>query len=73
MCASEGSHLLLKYRCAAFEKLSTSFQRLNDTAMYLGDLADMSKASKDFTNNTKDAAIRRVLKIAVEAVSARTS
>ena len=42
---------------AAFEKLSTSFQRLNDTAMYLGDLADMSKASKDFTNNTKDAAI----------------
>ena len=39
---------------AAFEKLSTSFQRLNDTAMNLGDLADMSK---DFTNNTKDAAI----------------
>jgi methyl-accepting chemotaxis protein len=25
--------------------------------MYLGDLADMSKASKDFTHNTKDAAI----------------
>jgi methyl-accepting chemotaxis protein len=42
---------------AAFEKLSKSFQRLNDTAMYLGDLADMSKASKDFTHNTKDAAI----------------
>jgi hypothetical protein len=32
---------------AAFEKLSTSFQRLNDTAKHLGDLADMSKASKD--------------------------
>ncbi|MEI7588947.1 MAG: hypothetical protein WCJ68_05585 [Chitinophagia bacterium] len=42
---------------AAFEKLSTSFQRLNDTAMYLGDLAEMSKSSKDFTNNTKEAAI----------------
>lgn len=42
---------------AAFEKLSTSFQRLNDTAMYLGDLADMAKSSKDFTANTKDAAI----------------
>ncbi len=41
---------------AAFEKLSTSFQRLNDTAMYLGDLADMSKASKDFTHNTASAA-----------------
>ncbi len=42
---------------AAFEKLSGSFQRLNDTAMYLGDLADMAKSSKDFTNNTRDAAI----------------
>ena len=42
---------------AAFEKLSTSFSRLNDTAMYLGDLADMSKASKDFTHNTASAAI----------------
>ena len=42
---------------AAFEKLSTSFSRLNDTAMYLGDLADMSKASKDFTHNTASAAV----------------
>jgi hypothetical protein len=42
---------------AAFDKLSTSFQRLNDTAMYLGDLAEMAKSSKDFTANTKDAAI----------------
>ena len=42
---------------AAFKKLSTSFERLNDTAMYLGDLADMAKSSKDFTANTKDAAI----------------
>ncbi len=42
---------------AAFEKLSGSFQRLNDTAMYLGDLADMAKSSKDFTSNTRDAAI----------------
>lgn len=41
---------------AAFDKLSTSFQRLNDTAMYLGDLADMSKASKDFSTNTAAAA-----------------
>lgn len=41
---------------AAFEKLSASFNRLNDTAMYLGDLADMSKASKDFTHNTASAA-----------------
>jgi len=41
---------------AAFEKLSASFSRLNDTAMYLGDLADMSKASKDFTHNTASAA-----------------
>ena len=51
------SHLeAAKLDGAAFEKLSTSFQRLNDTAMYLGDLADMSKASKDFTNNTASAA-----------------
>jgi uncharacterized phage infection (PIP) family protein YhgE len=42
---------------AAFKKLSSSFEKLNDTAMYLGDLADMAKSSKDFTNNTKDAAI----------------
>jgi len=42
---------------AAFDKLSGSFQKLNDTAMYLGDLADMAKSSKDFTNNTKEAAI----------------
>ena len=42
---------------AAFKKLSTSFEKLNDTAMYLGDLADMAKSSKDFTTNTKDAAI----------------
>jgi uncharacterized phage infection (PIP) family protein YhgE len=42
---------------AAFDKLSTSFQRLNDTAMYLGDLAEMAKSSKDFTTNTKEAAI----------------
>lgn len=42
---------------AAFKKLSTSFERLNDTAMYLGDLADMAKSSKDFTANTKEAAI----------------
>jgi len=52
------SHLeAAKLDGAAFEKLSNSFQRLNDTAMYLGDLAEMSKSSKDFTNNTKDAAI----------------
>lgn len=52
------SHLeAAKLDGAAFEKLSNSFQRLNDTAMYLGDLADMSKSSKDFTHNTKDAAI----------------
>lgn len=51
------SHLeAAKLDGAAFEKLSTSFQRLNDTAMYLGDLADMSKASKDFTQNTATAA-----------------
>ena len=51
------SHLeAAKLDGAAFEKLSTSFQRLNDTAMYLGDLADMSKASKDFTHNTASAA-----------------
>ena len=51
------SHLeAAKLDGAAFEKLSNSFQRLNDTAMYLGDLADMSKSSKDFTHNTKDAA-----------------
>jgi len=42
---------------AAFKKLSSSFEKLNDTAMYLGDLAEMAKSSKDFTNNTKDAAI----------------
>lgn len=42
---------------AAFKKLSTSFEKLNDTAKHLGDLADMAKSSKDFTNNTKDAAI----------------
>ncbi len=42
---------------AAFKKLSLSFERLNDTAMYLGDLADMARSSKDFTNNTKDAAL----------------
>ncbi len=52
------SHLeAAKLDGAAFEKLSNSFQRLNDTAMYLGDLADMSKSSKDFTHNTKDAAL----------------
>ena len=51
------SHLeAAKLDGAAFEKLSNSFQRLNDTAMYLGDLADMSKASKDFTHNTASAA-----------------
>ena len=42
---------------AAFKKLSTSFEKLNDTAMHLGDLAEMAKSSKEFTNNTKDAAI----------------
>ena len=42
---------------AAFKKLSTSFEKLNETAKHLGDLADMAKSSKDFTNNTKDAAI----------------
>jgi uncharacterized phage infection (PIP) family protein YhgE len=42
---------------AAFKKLSSSFEKLNDTAMHLGDLADMAKSSKDFTNNIKDAAI----------------
>ena len=41
----------------AFEKLSKSFERLNDSAMYLGDLSEMAKASKDFTSNTKDAAV----------------
>ena len=42
---------------AAFKKLSASFEKLNDTAMYLGDLSEMAKSSKDFTANTKDAAI----------------
>jgi len=42
---------------AAFKKLSVSFEKLNDTAMYLGDLSEMAKSSKDFTANTKDAAI----------------
>ncbi len=42
---------------AAFKKLSSSFEKLNDTAMNLGDLAEMAKSSKEFTNNTKDAAI----------------
>ena len=42
---------------AAFKKLSASFEKLNDTAMYLGDLSEMAKSSKDFTTNTKDAAI----------------
>lgn len=56
---------------AAFEKLSNSFQRLNDTAMYLGDLADMSKASKDFTNNIKEASTTLVsIKDSAVAVSA---
>ncbi len=41
---------------AAFDKLSTSFQRLNDTAMYLGDIADMAKSSKEFAQNTSTAA-----------------
>ena len=41
---------------AAFDKLSTSFQRLNDTAMYLGDIADMAKSSKEFAQNTITAA-----------------
>ena len=42
---------------AAFKKLSASFEKLNDTAMYLGDLSEMAKSSKDFTANTKEAAI----------------
>jgi uncharacterized phage infection (PIP) family protein YhgE len=42
---------------AAFKKLSSSFEKLNDTAMHLGDLAEMAKSSKDFTNNTKDASV----------------
>ena len=38
--------------------------------MYLGDLADMSKSSKDFTHNTKDAAIALgAIKDAVAGVS----
>jgi len=41
---------------AAFDKLSTNFQRLNDTAMYLGDIADMAKSSKEFAQNTSTAA-----------------
>lgn len=41
---------------AAFDKLSTSFERLNDTAMYLGDIADMAKSSKEFAQNTSTAA-----------------
>ena len=38
---------------AAFKKLSASFEKLNDTAMYLGDLADMAKSSKDFLASSK--------------------
>ena len=54
----------------AFEKLSNSFQRLNDTAMYLGDLAEVSKASKDFTNTMKEAATNLVsIKDAAGSVS----
>ncbi len=41
---------------AAFDKLSTNFQRLYDTAMYLGDIADMAKSSKEFAQNTSTAA-----------------
>jgi len=41
---------------AAFDKLGNSFQRLNDTAMYLGDIADMAKSSKEFAQNTSTAA-----------------
>ena len=41
---------------ATFDKLSTSFQRLNDTAMYLGDIAEMAKSSKEFAQNTSTAA-----------------
>jgi uncharacterized protein YukE len=46
-----------KLDAQAFEKLSKSFERLNDSAMYLGDLSEMAKASKDFTSNTKEASV----------------
>lgn len=42
---------------AAFDKLSTHFQKLNDTAMHLGDIADMAKSSKEFAQNTSTAAV----------------
>ncbi len=65
------SHLeAAKLDGAAFEKLSKSFERLNDTAMYLGDLADMSKASKDFSANTSAAATAlATIKDSVSSVS----